>query len=124
LNKLHTWGFSYDESKGILEKLQSNDLTNDLRFATAFVHDKLHFNKWGKRKLAFMLSQKGIAQNIISEAIDSIESETYESIIIEELTKKNKLLKGNSQREIEIKLMKFAESRGYEFEICRKVLKG
>lgn len=122
LKKLNSWGFKYDEAKIILVKLQNNDLTNNLRFAKAFVHDKLHFNKWGKRKLAFMLSQKGIPQNIITSALDSIEFNDYEKIISEELSKKQKNLKGNSPRETEIKLLKFAESRGYEFDICKKIL--
>jgi len=122
LKKLRTWGFNSNDSKQILEKLQGSNFINDLRFASAYVNDKLKFNKWGKKKLAYMLSQNGIHSSVIADAIDSINQEDYEAIISEELRKKAKTIKSSNKREQEIKLMKFAESRGYEFEICRRLI--
>lgn len=122
LKKLRSWGFSTDDSKVILEKLQNNNFINDLRFATAYVNDKLKFNKWGKKKLSYMLNQNGISSSVIYEAIDSVNEDEYHAIISEELRKKAKTIKSSNKRELEIKLMKFAESRGYEFDICRRLI--
>lgn len=122
LKKLRIWGFSTEDSRVILEKLQKNNFLNDLRFATAYVNDKLKFNKWGKKKLSYMLNQNGISPSIIYEAIDSISQDEYEAIISEELRKKAKTIKSSNKRELEMKLMKFAESRGYEFDICRRLI--
>ena len=59
--------------KDILNHLVKEGYIDELRYARAFVHDKVRFAKWGRNKIAQALWQKRIPQSIADEALSSIE---------------------------------------------------
>ena len=68
-DKLKTFDFSEEEKIKILEYLLDNRFVNDERFAMAFVRGKVNQSGWGVNKIRFHLMQKGIAKELIDEAL-------------------------------------------------------
>ena len=63
---------------------------------------------------------KHVASDAISEALDEIDEEEYEDILISLLQKKSRSVKANSEYERNGKLIRFAVSHGYDMgEIFR-----
>ncbi|MEG2282711.1 MAG: RecX family transcriptional regulator, partial [Rikenellaceae bacterium] len=77
--------------------------------------------KWGKRKIIEALRIKHISKEVITTAIEQEykeEKETLELII----KQKMKTIKGKDSRDIANKLIRFALSRGFEYEEVKNVL--
>ena len=76
-NKLTAWGVRNSDSEKIIDVLVRENFINETRYAAAFVKDKFRYNKWGKIKISANLKFKKIPSDIIAEALDSIDNETY-----------------------------------------------
>lgn len=121
LNKLREWELTDESAQKVISGLIREKFIDDRRYARAFVNDKLRFAKWGKIKISYMLRQKGIPADIISETLNSIDTGNYEEILYSELLKKAKTLKAENEYEFRGKLIQFATGRGFEYEIASKL---
>jgi len=107
----------------ILSALEDDGFIDELRFARAFVHDKFHFEKWGRLKIAFKLSvDHQIAQSIINAALTQLEAEAELSLLEELLLAKLKSVDPLTP-EAKLKLFHFAEQRGFTRAQIYTVLK-
>lgn len=120
--KLSVWGISIDESDEIIEKLKAENFLNEQRFVAAFVKDKFRFNKWGKIKIAYALQQKKIETSLVQTVLsEKIDEEEYEQVLMELLQSKMKGLKYKDKYDLQAKLYRFAQSRGFEGSVVSKV---
>ncbi len=69
-----------------------------------------------------MLERKKIPDDLIADALDTIDEEYYTGILKEELTKKRKTIKGSNAFDIRGKLFRFAQQRGFETGMIYAVL--
>ena len=74
-DKLKTFEIPEEEKTKILDYLIDNRFVNDERFAKAFVRGKVNQSGWGMNKIRFHLIQKGIAKEIIDEALSQTDEE-------------------------------------------------
>jgi regulatory protein len=122
IQKLKSFDVPESVISSIIEKLLAEKYLDDKRFAKAFVHDKLRFNKWGRIKLSIALRQKGVEESVANTALKEIDEAAYLDILKEELNKKSKSVKGVNKYEIKKKLFQFALSRGFESYVIQNVL--
>lgn len=126
IRKLKDWDLTAEEISKAIEFLVSEKYIDDQRYAGSFVRDKFRFNKWGKIKIAYMLRQKGIDEDVISDALDDISEEDYRETITGLLKAKVRSVKGKSNYERVSKLASFAQSHGFEaglaINIARELL--
>jgi len=115
--KLYDWKISSDDIENIINKLVTDKFIDEQRYTEYFVRDKFRFNKWGRIKITFALKQKQIPQDIINFAMQQIDENTYRESLKNELLKKHKSIKDAETYKIKEKLLRFAQSRGYELEI-------
>jgi len=120
--KFLEWELTEEVAQKVLSSLRDENFIDDIRFAQAFVNDKLKFSKWGKIKISYMLRQKGVSDLIVSEALKKIDQEGYEKILINELQKKIRSIKAANNYELKGKLIQFAASRGFEYEVASKIV--
>jgi regulatory protein len=113
--KNRNWKLKSTDLEEIIKILKDEDFINHQRFARAFAHDKLKFNHWGKKKIEYALKMKTIEENFIQEAIDSLDDETYQNIINEEISKKHKSLKDKDKTTQKHKLIQFLVQKGFEY---------
>ena len=114
LNKLFSLGYHDEDSNKILCQLIKIDLVNNLRFAKSFTRGKLIINKWGKLKIRLHLINKGIQQNDIKEALNSIDKNQYHDTIKNLLTMKRNNLNFKNNKLINQKLFNYLSQKGFE----------
>ena len=121
-DKLKTYDIPEEEKAKILEFLLDNRLVDDKRFAKSFVRGKVNQSGWGVNKIRFHLIQKGIAKEIIDEALGQTDEEVYRQRLIEILTTKAKTVKAASDFEKKRKLAAYAMQKGFEGNLVWDVL--
>ena len=120
--KLIDWGVSENIIIEIITDLTKEKFLDEFRMARYFTNDKLRFNKWGKIKIKFMLQQKKICREAITEAMEQISDLEYIAILKGELTKKRKSIKETDDYKVKAKLFQFTSSRGFEADVIYKLL--
>lgn len=122
LKKLTSWGVARGKAEEIVDALVDCGFIDDRRFALAFVNDKVELARWGRRKIAVGLYQKGISRDIINEAIDTINEPAYRRNIMELIKAKGLTIDDPAGYEGKSKILRFMMSRGFEIEAVVKVL--
>ena len=120
--KLLEWKIEPSDVQKIIQILQQEKFIDESRYAAYFVNDKFRFNKWGKVKIGFMLKGKRISQEIIQSALKQIDEQNYYTTLVQLLQQKLKSIKAQSEYEMKAKLIRFAQARGYEYEVIAEVL--
>ena len=122
-DKLKSFDLPEKEKTKILDYLIDNRFVNDERFARAFVRGKVNQSGWGLNKIRFHLIQKGIAKEIIDEALGQTDEEVYRQRLIDILKTKSKTVKAASDYEKKRKLAAYAMQKGFEGPLVWEVLK-
>ena len=112
--KLSQKGATPDEIDELLERLIREKYIDDARYAQAFVSDKFRFDHWGRIKINHALRQKGVADSLIREALESIDEEEYRSLLADFIQSKRRTTKGDTPYAINQKIARSAISRGFE----------
>ena len=97
-----------------LTKLKEERYVDDLRYATAYARDKAAISGWGTTKIRYMLSAKGVAKDVVIEALNEVDEGKASSRLEKLLENKYKSLKDDPQWKI--KLLRFALGRGYSYD--------
>jgi regulatory protein len=113
----------FDLINEVCKLLVQENYIDEQRYANAFVNDKFKFSGWGKIKISYTLKQKNIHHETISKSLALIDDEKYSDFLNDLLRKKLKTLKNKDSEQIKAALLRFAISRGFEFEIVLKVIK-
>lgn len=109
-----------EAAEEIVAALEADNFVSDLRYASAFAREKASLTGWGPIKIRFALSAKKIDKETIDEALGEIELEKAEARLERLLETKRKSLEGDPQ--IKLKLIKFALSRGYDYDTVKKLV--
>jgi len=75
--KLYEWGVPDAWGDEIEANLYEADFLNDDRFCMAYVHDKVAYQSWGRRKIEAALRALQLPPSAICRALDAIDEETY-----------------------------------------------
>lgn len=110
----------------IVASLKEDGYVSDLRYASAFAREKASLTGWGPVKIRFALAAKKIDRDTIAAALEEIDSDKADEKLQRLLEQKWHTLQDDPQGKL--KLLKFALSRGYNYdqvrdlaeEICRK----
>lgn len=121
--KLRVWGIGENDAARILESLESARYYDDARFAAAFARDKLVYNRWGRRKIAMGLKAKRIRNDIVDDALESIDSEEYLAILEGFMRAKARTVKEGDTYEGRARLYKAALSRGFESQLISNMMR-
>lgn len=111
--KMITWGLDEEDANKAILYLVGNKFIDEQRFATFFVRDKLRFNKWGRVKIRYALSQKKVATEIIDACISTIDPVVYNDILDQIIQNKIKSIGQPNTVQNKSKLLRFAAQRGF-----------
>ena len=121
-DKMRRWELDETVQNRIIDRLIKERYVDDERYARAFVKDKIRYNKWGRRKVQQGLWQKRIDADIQQRVLDEIDEKEYLDVLRPLLKQKRKSIKAESDYELNQKLVRFALSRGFTFDIIRQCL--
>ena len=122
-DKLKSFDIPQEAKDEILDYLTDNRFVNDERFAISFVRGKVNQSGWGVNKIRFHLVQKGIAKEIIDEALGQTDEEVYRQRLVDILKVKAKTVKAETEYERKRKLAAYAMQKGFEARLVWEVLK-
>lgn len=110
-----------DAAARVSDALVQERYVSDARYASAFAREKASIQGWGPVKIRFQLRGKGISEADISAALEEIDQAGATRQLDRLLAAKARSLAGDPQ--IKLKLLKYALSRGYEYEAVEAALK-
>ena len=121
-DKMKRWELDETVQNRIVDRLTKERYIDNERYARAFVKDKIRYNKWGRRKVQQALWMKRIDNDIQQRVLDEIDEKEYLDVLRPLLKQKRKSIKADSDYELNQKLVSFALSRGFTFDIIRQCL--
>ena len=121
-DKMKRWEIDETVQNRIIDRLTKERYIDNERYARAFVKDKIRYNKWGRKKVQQALWMKRIDKDIQQRVLDEIDEKEYLDVLRPLLKQKRKSIKADSDYEMNQKLVRFALSRGFTFDIIRQCL--
>lgn len=118
LRKLAPYAESPEELNAVLEDLQTRGWLSDARFATQMVNARQ--NRYGNRKIAFELREKGVEESLICTALDGLSGSELERARAVWQKKFGQAPCGAHDKARQIR---FLQSRGFGWEVIGRVLK-
>ncbi len=115
--KLKAYADDGDDISALLEDFKARGWLSDARFTEQIVHARQ--TKFGSAKIAHELREKGVADHLIADAVSQIKDN--ELINAAEVWRK-KFKHGPKSREEWAKQARFMQSRGFGFDMIKKVL--
>ena len=116
LRLMRNWGINAPEQRKILDRLIKMRFIDDGRYAEAFIRDKMRFSGWGAYKIRAALRAKGIAADIVDNALAQLDGQEMGSRLATALEKKIRTTKYTSVYELKTKLMRYGLSLGYDYD--------
>ena len=122
LRLMQQWQVPHTERQAVLERLVKERFIDDGRYAEAYVREKSRLSGWGARKIAMQLRQKGVSQAIIDEALRQLDSNVELPRLVDKLRRKIRTTKYTSDYELRGKLMRYALSLGFDYDIAQRAV--
>lgn len=122
LQKMRLWGLADEAQARIMERLTKDRFVDDERFARAFVNDKIKYNQWGRRKIEQALWAKGVDRDVQHRVLDAVDDEEYIKVLRPLLRSKERSITARNEFERQMKLIRFAQSRGFSMAEIEKCL--
>ena len=122
--KMRRWDMSDEAQARVMARLVGERYVDDERYARAFVRDKIRYNKWGRRKVEQGLWAKHIDDDIRERVLGEVGDDEYLSVLRPLLQQKRRSVKADSDYELNQKLVRFALSRGFTYDIIRQCISG
>lgn len=103
-----------EKAEELVASLVADKFVDDARYAAAFAREKSGLQGWGPIKIRFQLRAKGVSDADISQALEEIDSDKASARLAKLLENKWRSLQDDPQGRL--KLIRFALTRGYEYE--------
>ena len=116
------WGVAASEREGVLSKLIEMRFIDDSRFAAAYVRDRSRFGGWGTYKIRAGLKAKGVSEEVIKEALAQLTEDNSAEQLLRQVERKAPKVKAANDYELKTKLIRFALSRGFEYDTVLAVV--
>ena len=115
--KLKTYAEESDDIPALLDDFKTRGWLSDARFTEQIVHARQA--KFGSAKIAHELREKGVADTLIADAIAQVKVSELDNA--REIWRK-KFKSSPQNREEWAKQARFLQSRGFGFDMIKKVL--
>lgn len=112
--------FSAAAAEAVVGALVADGYVDDRRYAAAFARDKSALSGWGPVKIRSALLARGVERAVVLEALEEIDPERAATKLEKVLETKWKTLCDDPQGRL--KLIRFALSRGYDYEPVRPLI--
>ena len=111
-----TWGVPESERAGVLQRLIDDRFIDDRRYAEAFVREKSNLSGWGEYEIRAALMRKGVAAEIIAEALRQIDNAQNIERLHDKLSKRMRTVKYSSPYDLRNKLFRSGLSLGFSMD--------
>lgn len=119
--RLRRNGFSDQAISAALNRMEELGYINDQQFATYWVENRAEHRPRGRRLIAQELRAKGVAPDVIEQAVDEAEIDEYGQAL-ELARQRSGRMQGLESQVWRRRMAGFLQRRGYSMEIVRRVL--
>jgi regulatory protein len=105
-----------------IAELITSGFLKEERFANAFAGGKFRMKGWGRIKIKQALKQKQVSENLIRQALKSIDERDYEKELKKIITEKARKTVEKNPLKRKSKIAQYAISRGFEAELVWELL--
>ena len=116
LRLMQNWGVNKNEQQKVLQRLIKERFIDDRRYAETFIREKCNLSAWGRYKIQSALKRKGIASDIIAEALAKLNPSDNKKRLQNKLQTKIKQIKYDTAYQLKTKLIRYALSLGFEMD--------
>jgi|SRR5690554_3827687 len=122
--KIRSLGYDEYETEEIIMFLIEENFLNEQRFAEGYARGKFNYNGWGKIKITQGLRQKEVSEPLIKKALETIDEQEYEALLLKLLKQKEKQFSKEKNRWTKMnKIKQFLVQRGFEFHLIDRFIK-
>ena len=121
-DKLYSFGLRKNEVENIIATLIQDNFINEERFAILYAGGKFRVKNWGKRKIEYELKGRKISVYCIKKALNSIDEQEYQDVIIKLIKKKNSVLKKDETFIKKHKVAQYVIHKGFETELVWQLI--
>lgn len=122
-DKLYEWGMWPDAVESIISELIVQGYLNEARFATAFAGGKFRIKKWGRVKIKMELKKRRVPDNLIRDALKTIDEREYAKTLQQLLEQKSREVKEKHPLKKQQKVMRYLASKGFEQDLIWDLFK-
>jgi regulatory protein len=122
-DKLYEWGMWTDAVESIIGELIVHGYLNEARFATAFVGGKFRMKKWGRVKIKMELKKRRVPDNLIRDALKTIDDREYGKSLQLLYEQKSREVKEKHPLKKQQKIMRYLASKGFEQDLIWDLFK-
>lgn len=116
--KLLARGLAPADADALLDRLERERYLDERRYAAAYVHDKLTYDRWGRLKVRQALRLKGVAAEAVDEALAAVDEADYRAGLDALMAAKRRTVKAPDAYTLRLKLLRFAAGRGFEAHLA------
>lgn len=109
-----------EKLQAMVDSLVGDGFVSDLRYSSAYAREKSSISGWGPLKIRTVLLAKRIERNVIDEALGEVDDDRAQEKLRKVLQNKWRSLSEDPQGKL--KLIRFALSRGYDYDSVRPVV--
>lgn len=120
--KLEDFLLDPNDRETIIADLIAENYLNEERFAIAFAGGKFRIKHWGRIKIRAELKRHRVSEYSVNKALEAIDADEYEAVIIKLIEKKEKLIKTNDLKKKWRSVLSYLISRGFESELASENL--
>lgn len=117
-SKLLARGLAPADADALLDRLERERYLDERRYAAAYVHDKLTYDRWGRLKVRQALRLKGVAAEAVDEALAAVDEADYRAGLDALMAAKRLTVKAPDAYTLRLKLLRFAAGRGFEAHLA------
>ena len=118
---MRSWGVAEAEQQGVVDRLVALRFIDNSRYAEAYVREKSDLAGWGPRKIAMQLRAKGVERDIVERALTTLDDDSQLKRLTERLQRKMRTTKAANDYELRGKLLRYAMSLGYDYELAKEL---
>ena len=109
-----------EKLQAMVDSLVEDGFVSDLRYSSAYAREKASISGWGPLKIRTALLSKRIERSVIDEALGEVDEDRAQEKLRKVLQNKWRSLSEDPQGKL--KLIRFALSRGYDYDSVRPVV--
>jgi regulatory protein len=121
--KLITHKYDAQDIELVIQELKDKKLLDDRQFAHHYISDKSEFAKRGRYRLGLELRKKGIAQDIIEEALSQLKVEDELRTARELLKSKERFWQSLEPAKKYLRQVSLLQRRGYSIGVIKEAIK-
>lgn len=112
--------FDAAAAESVVSALVTDGFVDDRRYAAAYAREKSALSGWGPVKIRAALLARGVARDVVVEALSEVDPARASAKLEKVLETKWRTLRDDPQGRL--KLIRFALSRGYDYEPVRPLV--